>query len=58
MSFQLPFTNIPLIMFTRNKEIMGEYANRWWMNILAYVCAAIIIGLNIYLLYQVFSGSS
>ncbi len=58
MSFQLPFTIIPLIMFTRKREITVEYANRWWVNILAYVCAAIIIGLNIYLLYQVFSGNT
>jgi len=58
LSFQLPFTIIPLIMFTRKKEIMGEYANRWWVNILAYVCAAIIIGLNIYLLYQIFTGNT
>ncbi|HLG93833.1 MAG TPA: divalent metal cation transporter, partial [candidate division Zixibacteria bacterium] len=58
LSFQLPFTIIPLILFTRNKQIMGEYVNRQWVNILAYVCAAIIIGLNIYLLYQVFSGNS
>jgi len=58
LSFQLPFTIIPLIMFTRKREIMGEYANRWWVNILAYVCAAIIIGLNIYLLYQIFTGNT
>jgi manganese transport protein len=56
LSFQLPFTIIPLILFTRKKEIMGEYANRWWVNILAYVSATIIIGLNIYLLYQIFTG--
>ena len=56
LSFRLPFTIIPLILFTRNKEIMGEYANCWWANVLAYVCAAVIIGLNVYLLYQVFTG--
>ncbi|MGH8004318.1 MAG: divalent metal cation transporter, partial [Limisphaerales bacterium] len=56
LSFQLPFTIIPLILLTRKKEIMGEYANRQWVNILAYVSAAIIIGLNIYLLYQIFTG--
>ena len=28
LSFQLPLAVIPLILFTNNKTIMGEYANR------------------------------
>jgi manganese transport protein len=56
LSFQLPFAIIPLIMFTSNKELMGELANKPVTTVLAIVCAAIIILLNILLLYQAFGG--
>lgn len=56
LSMQLPFTIIPLILFTRNKKIMGKYANRSFTNLLLYVIAALIIVLNGLLLYQTFGG--
>jgi manganese transport protein len=56
LSFQLPFAIIPLIMFTSKKELMGELANKPVTTVLAIVCAAIIILLNILLLYQAFGG--
>ncbi|MEK7439619.1 MAG: Nramp family divalent metal transporter, partial [Chloroflexota bacterium] len=45
LSFQLPLAVIPLILFTNNKTIMGEYANRKITTIFAFIAAAIIIGL-------------
>jgi manganese transport protein len=56
LSMQLPFSIIPLIMFTMRKDIMGELKNGTTTNILAITCAAVIIGLNILLLYQFFGG--
>ncbi|MDM5199804.1 Nramp family divalent metal transporter [Fictibacillus enclensis] len=56
LSMQLPFTIIPLIMFTRSKKIMGSYANKRWTNILLILVAAIIIILNGLLIYQTFGG--
>ncbi|SDM83633.1 manganese transport protein [Fictibacillus solisalsi] len=56
LSLQLPFTIIPLIMFTRSKKIMGSYANKRWTNILLILVAAIIIMLNGLLIYQTFGG--
>ncbi|WP_425589803.1 Nramp family divalent metal transporter [Fictibacillus fluitans] len=56
LSMQLPFTIIPLIMFTRNKKIMGSYANKRWTNILLILVAAVIIILNGLLIYQTFGG--
>jgi manganese transport protein len=56
LSFQLPFAIIPLLMFTSNKKLMGDFTNKKWVNVLGAICAVIIITLNIYLLYSTFAG--
>jgi len=56
LSLQLPFTIIPLILLTRRKAVMGEYANKPLTNFLAITVASIIIVLNLLLLYQTFGG--
>jgi manganese transport protein len=43
---------IPLLMFTRDKELMGSLVNSRFTNYAAYGVAALIIGLNFFLLYQ------
>jgi len=54
LSFGLPFAIIPLVMFTSRSDIMGELVNRRITTILASLVAAIIVALNIYLLYKTF----
>jgi manganese transport protein len=54
LSFGLPFAIIPLIMFTRRRDLMGVLVNHPVTNVLAYLAATIIIALNIYLLYAIF----
>ena len=57
LSFGLPFAIIPLVMFTRRRDIMGELVNKGITTILASLIATLIIALNIYLLYQtLFAG--
>jgi manganese transport protein len=56
LSFGLPFAIIPLILFTRRKDLMGVLVNRRITTLALSVVAALIIALNLYLLYQVFSG--
>jgi len=56
LSFGLPFAVIPLIMFTRRRDLMGVLVNSRLTNLLAMIAAAIIVGLNIYLLYVTFFG--
>ena len=56
LSFTLPVPVITLIMFTRNRAIMGSLVNRRLTTTLATVCAVIILFLNIVLLYQTFGG--
>lgn len=55
LSLQLPFAIIPLIHFTSNKKSMGTFANKTWVKILAWISAAIIVGLNINLVIETVS---
>jgi manganese transport protein len=52
LSFGLPFAVIPLIMFSRRRDIMGELVNRRATTAIAVVVAAFIVILNLYLLSQ------
>ena len=56
LSFGLPFVIIPLIQFTRRRDIMGELVNHRITTAAAMVVGALVIALNIYLLYRTFSG--
>ncbi len=56
LSFGLPFAIIPLILFTRRKDIMGTLVNRRLTTLAISISAALIIALNIYLLYGAFGG--
>ncbi|MBN9313058.1 MAG: divalent metal cation transporter [Chryseobacterium sp. 39-10] len=58
LSMQLSFAVVPLIMFTNSKSKMGKFVNRPWLKILSVIIAAIIIVLNVVLLYQEFSKHS
>jgi manganese transport protein len=46
LSMQLPFAVIPLIRFTSDRGRMGEFANRVWVQVLAWSVAVVILGLN------------
>ena len=52
LSLQLPFAVIPLVMFTSNRNLMGEFVNPFWLKALAWFVASIIVGLNSWLLLQ------
>ncbi len=56
LSFGIPFALVPLVMFTRRKDLMGVLVNRRLTTMIASVVAALIISLNIFLLYQTFFG--
>lgn len=56
LSFGLPFAVIPLVSFTRRKEIMGALVNRRFTTVLAAIAAVLILLLNIYLLYSLAYG--
>ncbi|MGH2550653.1 MAG: Nramp family divalent metal transporter, partial [Thermomicrobiales bacterium] len=52
LSFGIPFALIPLVMFTRDRGLMGELVNRRGTTLVATGVAAIIVALNGFLLYQ------
>jgi manganese transport protein len=56
LSFGIPFALIPLVLFCRNRSLMGELVNRGLTTAVAVVVAGVIVGLNLFLLEQTFFG--
>ena len=56
LSMQLSFAVFPLVAFTGNRRIMGQFANAAWLKVLAWTVAIVIAGLNGWLLVQIFQG--
>ncbi|WP_047865388.1 Nramp family divalent metal transporter [Rubrobacter aplysinae] len=54
LSFGIPFALIPLLIFCRNRQIMGGLVNHRLTTIVATVVIGLIIALNVFLLYQTF----
>ncbi len=52
LSMQLSFAVVPLVMFTGSKAKMGDFVNKPWLRILAWIISGIIIVLNLYLLKE------
>jgi len=52
LSLQLPFTLIPLLLLCRKKDLMGDLRSNNREFILAILVSAIIIALNVFLLYS------
>ena len=57
LSFGLPFAVIPLVIFTRRTDLMGDLVNWRITTLAAAVIAGLIIALNFYLIYQTVWGS-
>ena len=47
LSLALPFSIFPLVYFTSNKKIMGEFVNAKWNTYLAYGVATLLTRLNV-----------
>ena len=56
LSFGIPFALVPLVLFSRNRELMGGLVNARMTTIAALIVAALIISLNFVLLYLTFVG--
>lgn len=56
LSFGIPFALIPLLIFCRNRNIMGTLVNHRLTTAVATVVVALIVSLNVFLLYQTFFG--
>ncbi len=56
LSFGLPFAVVPLVQFTRRRDIMGPLVNRSVTTVAAAAAAILIVFLNFYLLYRTLAG--
>jgi manganese transport protein len=56
LSLQLPFAIVPLVRFTGDKAKMGAFANAWWLKLVAWLIATVVIALNVKLLIAFFFG--
>jgi manganese transport protein len=56
LSFGIPFALVPMILLTRRADVMGGLVNRRRTTVVASLVAAVIIGLNLFLLHQTFFG--
>ena len=54
LSLQLSFAVIPLIQFTGDRKKMGAFANGPATKIIGWTLAAVIFGLNSYLVFATF----
>lgn len=54
LSFGIAFALIPLVLFTSNKRIMGELVNHKLTTMLGWAISALVVSLNLYLIYQTF----
>ncbi len=52
LSMQLSFAVVPLILFTNDRDKMGDFANSTVLKVIVWAVAGIILSLNLYLLYD------
>lgn len=56
LSFGIPFALVPLVLLTRRRDIMGQFANRRLTTATATVIVGLIVALNAYLLSVTFGS--
>ena len=56
LSFGIPFALVPLLLFCRDRKLMATLVNRRSTTAIATVVVAVIVGLNLFLLYRLFIG--
>lgn len=54
LSIALPFSIFPLVYFTSNRKIMGEFVNSKWNTILGYLVTVVLTLLNLKLIIDLF----
>ncbi|MBM7635320.1 Nramp family divalent metal transporter [Streptococcus saliviloxodontae] len=54
LSLALPFSIFPLVYFTSQRNLMGEFVNAKWNTYLAYGIAILLTLLNIKLIFELF----
>ncbi|WP_115717876.1 Nramp family divalent metal transporter [Gallaecimonas mangrovi] len=50
LSFGIALALVPLLLFTNNKQLMGQWVNRGFVKNLGWLCVLVVVSLNGYLL--------
>lgn len=56
LSFALPFALIPLLILTGRKNVMDRFVNTLWTRRAGWAITAVIVSLNVMLLWQIATG--
>lgn len=54
LAFAVPFTIIPLLILTDNKELMGQFVNKKIFSIIGWISSIVVVVLNLYNLPETF----
>lgn len=52
LSVALPFSMVPLTIFTGSKKVMGDFVNSKWVTILAWICTIVLTLLNAQIIWN------
>ncbi len=58
LSFGLPFALVPLAHFTSRAGLMGPLRNRGITSLAMWLVTGVIVALNLFLLYEIFTGKA
>jgi manganese transport protein len=56
LSLQLPFAVIPLLMFATSRDVMKGLVAPIWMAFVGWLCAGVIVAINVKLLFDFVTG--
>jgi manganese transport protein len=52
LSFGIPLAMIPLVLYTSQRKIMGDFVSKPWVSAIGWINAGAIVVLNLVLIYQ------
>lgn len=56
LSFGIALALVPLLVFTSDKKLMGELVNVRWVKLVGWVIVAVVVALNLWLIFGTLSG--
>jgi manganese transport protein len=56
LSFGIPFALIPLVLFCRDRKLMGSLVNHPATDVIAALVVTVIVSLNVFLIYLLITG--
>ncbi len=56
LSLGIPFALVPLVKLTSDRSLMGRFRNRTSMRIVAWLMVALVVGLNLMLVWLIATG--